>query len=58
MFEIKEFKGNKTITLKRTTDDKYSITLGVYKAKLILENLKDIEQFVKENDKPFVKKSY
>lgn len=58
MHKIGNFKGNITITLSRDENDKYPVTLGVYKCKQILENLAAIEQFVKENDKPFVKKTY
>ena len=51
MYELREFKGNKVITLKRTEDDKYAFTFGVVKARLILENIKDIEKFVADNQK-------
>lgn len=51
MVEFGEFKGKKVITLKRKDDDKYPFTFGIGKAKLILENLLEIEKFVKENEK-------
>ena len=51
MIEYHEFKGNKVITLKRTEDDKYPISFGLSKARLILEHIKDIEKFVEENKK-------
>lgn len=45
-----EFKGHKTITLMRTEDDKYPFTFGVAKARLILENLEAIREFVDEGE--------
>jgi hypothetical protein len=56
-FKIGNFKGNIVITLQRDENDKYPATFGVAKAKLILAHIKEIEEFVKENDKPF-KKTY
>lgn len=51
MVERTEFKGNKIIVLKRNEEDKYPMSFGVGKAKLILENLEEIQKFVKENEK-------
>lgn len=51
MVKIKEFKGNKVIMLMRDDKDKYPISFGVVKAKLILENIKEIEKFVADNQK-------
>ena len=51
MVERTEFKNNKIIVLKRNEEDKYPFSFGVGKAKLILENLVEIEKFVKENEK-------
>jgi len=51
MHEIGEFKGNPTITLKRKEDDKYPFSFGIGKAKLIMENLDAIKDFIVENDK-------
>ncbi len=51
MFTIGEFKGNAVITLKRSEDDKYGFTFGVSKAKLLLEHIEDIKQFVATHDK-------
>jgi hypothetical protein len=48
MHEIGEFKGNKTITLKRDANDKYPFTFGKAKAKLILENLEAVKTFAEE----------
>ena len=49
--EFNEFKGNKIIVLKRTAEDTYPFSFGVNKAKLILEHIDDIKEFVKENEK-------
>jgi len=46
--EVKEFKGNPVISLKRDDDDKYGLTFGITKAKLILEHIDDINNFVSE----------
>jgi hypothetical protein len=51
--KIGEFKGNKVICLLRESqdgeEDKFPFTFGLNKAKLILDNIKDIEKFVEEN---------
>lgn len=49
MVERTEFKGNQIIVLKRNEEDKYPFSFGIGKAKLILENLEEIQKFVKEN---------
>jgi hypothetical protein len=49
--EESEFKGNKMIVLKNDEEDKYPFQFGVKKAKLILENIEAIKQFVEKNDK-------
>jgi hypothetical protein len=51
MTEIGEFKGHAVIILKRTDDDKYPFSFGVGKAKMILENLQEIKNFVKTHSK-------
>jgi hypothetical protein len=51
MTERTEYKGNQILVLKRNEEDKYPFSFGVGKAKLILENLEEIQKFVKENDK-------
>jgi hypothetical protein len=51
MTQIDEYKGNKVITLKRDEDDRYTFSFGIQKAKLIIENLEDIKDFIAENDK-------
>jgi len=47
--EFGEFKGNKMIILKRNPEDKYPFQFGLSKARLIVENIKDIEKFVNDN---------
>ncbi|MFA5137634.1 MAG: hypothetical protein WC728_00255 [Elusimicrobiota bacterium] len=49
--EFGEFKGNKTIVLKRSDDDRFPFQFGVSKAALILEHIEDIKKFVEENKK-------
>ncbi|MDR0675597.1 MAG: hypothetical protein LBF97_00960 [Elusimicrobiota bacterium] len=51
MTQIDEYKGNKVLTIKRDENDKYTFSFGVQKAKLIIENLEDIKNFIAENDK-------
>ncbi|MBN2881390.1 hypothetical protein JXM83_05045 [Candidatus Woesearchaeota archaeon] len=50
--EFGEFKGNKVMSLKRSEEDRYGISFGIAKAKLIIENIDAIKQFIAENDKP------
>ena len=49
MIEIKEFKSKPIIALKKDEEDKYPFSFGLGKAKLILENIKEIEKFVEDN---------
>ena len=51
MIERSEFNGRPVIILKRADGDKYPFTFGLSKARLILENIKEIEKFVEENNK-------
>jgi hypothetical protein len=51
MTEIKEYKGNKIIELKKDENDKYPFSFGVSKARLVLENLDDIKKFILEYSK-------
>ena len=51
MIEKTVFKGNPVIILKRSEDDKYPMSFGLSKAKLILENVDEIKAFVEENNK-------
>lgn len=45
----KEGKKFPTIGLKSDEGSKYSFTFGMKKAKLILDNIDDIQKFVEEN---------
>ena len=47
---FEEYKGNPIIVLFRDEDDEYPFKFGVGKAKLILENIDAIKEFVEEND--------
>lgn len=46
-----QYKGNAVISLRNTLEDKHPFTFGVTKAKLILDNIEAIEEFVKNNAK-------
>lgn len=48
--EITEFKGNPIISLKKDEEDKYGLTFGIRKAKLVIEHIDDIKDFVASND--------
>ncbi|MCX5860380.1 MAG: hypothetical protein NT056_10930 [Proteobacteria bacterium] len=50
--ERSEFKGKPMLVIKSGEDDKYPFSFGLTKAKKIIEHIKEIEEFVKENDKP------
>jgi len=43
-----EFKGHKMIILKKDGDDKFPFQFGKSKAKLIVENYKEIKEFAEE----------
>jgi len=47
--ERTEFKGNPIIKLMRSEEDKYPFSFGLGKAKLILDNIDDIQKFAEEN---------
>jgi len=49
--EESEFKGNAMIVLKNSEDDQYPFQFGVKKAKLVLENIEAIREFVKKHEK-------
>ena len=49
MAERIEFKGRPILVIKRDENDKYPFSFGLSKAKLILENIEEIESFVEEN---------
>lgn len=46
-----EFKGHPTLELRAKPDDKYGLTFGLPKAKLILDNLDAIRAFVAKHEK-------
>lgn len=46
-----EFKGNAMIVIKNSEDDQYPFQFGVKKAKMVLENIDAIKQFVEKHDK-------
>jgi len=49
--EESEFKGNAMIVLKNDEEDKFPFQFGVKKAKLVVENIDAIKEFVTKNDK-------
>ncbi len=44
-----EFKGNPMIVLSQGEDDKFPFQFGLKKAKLVLEHLNEIKQFVEKH---------
>lgn len=50
MHEFGEFKGRKTIVLKRDDSDQYPFSFGKMKARLIVENFEAIKAFAAEED--------
>ena len=46
-----EFKGNPMIVIKNSEDDQFPFQFGVKKAKLVLENIEAIKEFVQKHDK-------
>lgn len=57
MFTIGEFKGNLVISLKANEEDRYGITFGLTKAKLILDNVDNIRKFYEDNKDKIKRKS-
>jgi hypothetical protein len=49
MVERSEYNGKPILVLRRSEEDKYPFSFGLTKARLILENIKEIEKFVAEN---------
>lgn len=47
--EITEYKGNAVIRLHRNKEDKFPFSFGLKKAILIVQHIKEIEDFVDEN---------
>lgn len=48
--EYGEFEGRKTISLKRSAEDKYPFTFGKAKAKLIVATFEKIAEFASLKD--------
>ncbi len=46
-----EFKGNPMLVIKNSEEDKFPFQFGVKKAKLVIENLDAIKQFVAKYEK-------
>lgn len=46
-----EFKGNPMLVLTQGPEDKFPFQFGLKKAKLILEHIEDIKQFVAKHSK-------
>lgn len=49
--EESEFKGNAMIVLKNDEEDKFPFQFGVKKAKLVVENIEAIKQFIAKHEK-------
>ncbi|MFY9402794.1 MAG: hypothetical protein WAQ07_05250 [Candidatus Omnitrophota bacterium] len=49
MVERSEFKGKPILIIKRNENDQYPFSFGLSKAKLILENIDEIRNFVEEH---------
>lgn len=43
-----EYKGNPMLVIKNSEEDKFPFQFGLKKAKLILENIENIKQFVEK----------
>ena len=48
--ELDEYKGNKIIRIFRNEDDQYPFSFGLRKAKLVVENIDDIKEFIKNQE--------
>ena len=46
-----EYKGNAMLVIKSSEEDKFPFQLGLKKARLIIENIESIKQFVEKHDK-------
>ena len=44
-----EFKGNPMLVLRQDPEDRFPFQFGLKKAKLILENIEEIQRFVKRH---------
>lgn len=47
-----EFKGNPMIVLSQGPEDPYPFQFGLKKAKLVLEHIEDIRNFVQKHSQP------
>jgi len=47
-----EFKGNPMLVLTQGAEDKFPFQFGLKKAKLIVEHIEEIRQFVTKHAKP------
>lgn len=45
-----EYKGNPMIVIKNSEDDQYPFQFGVKKAKMVLENIEAIKEFVAKHE--------
>lgn len=50
-----EYKGHRMIILFKDENDKFPFKFGLAKAKLILENIDEIKEFVEESEQEEVK---
>jgi hypothetical protein len=50
MYNETQYKGYPILELKEKAEDKYGVSFGVFKAKLILAHLEVIKQFVAKHD--------
>lgn len=48
IFERSEYKGKPTMVIKRNEEDKFPFSFGITKAKMILESIEEIKQFVQD----------
>ncbi len=46
-----EYKGNAMLVIKSSEEDKFPFQFGLKKARLIIENIESIKQFVEKHDK-------
>ena len=51
LVEVGNYKGNPVISLRRIPADEHPFTFGLSKAKLIMDNIEAIEEFVRSNAK-------
>lgn len=50
MIEYDEYKGNKLIVLKKDENDTFPFKFGKKKAKLIVDNFKEIKKFAESEE--------